>query len=139
MRGLAWLCHHERLVEYVHSFKERVDSIHTYKPVGEQAIRLTYFQMIPEDRIPVDLKPLIAACNEARDAHAKAWDAYVKAKDACDKTWDACMKAGDAHDEALGALNKALLSHAAYFEALHKDLYPDCPWDGKTLFPEKGG
>ena len=43
----------------------------------------------------------------------KAWDAYDKARDACDKAGEAL---------------------APEIEALHKELCPDCPWDGKTIF-----
>ncbi len=83
--GFAFHCHHDKLVEWVTNYDERVEYIKACKPPGERELRLRLFKMIPIDRLPVKL---VKACAE--------------------------------YD----------------FTELHKELCPDCPWDGKTIFPE---
>ena len=39
--------------------------------------------------------------------------------------------------EAYAKLEEAGAKCLPQIEALHKKEHPDCPWDGKTIFPEK--
>ena len=115
--GLAFHCHHNTLVEEVYDYGGRVEFIKENKPKQERELRLKLLKFIPEDRLP---HKGLAAYDKARDAYDKAWDAYVKARDAYDKAGDAYVKA-----------NKNEL------EQLHKELCPDCPFDGHTIFTRK--
>ena len=109
--GFAFHCHHDTLFEYVTDYDERVRYIKEDKPEREQELRLKLFKIIPDDRLPTKLvKAREAACDKAGEAYDKAWEAYVKAREA----------------------------YKPEIEALHKELCPGCPWDGKTIFP-KGG
>ncbi|KKN12481.1 hypothetical protein LCGC14_1016050 [marine sediment metagenome] len=112
--GIAFHCHHDVLAEYVYDYEERVEFIKDSKPETERKLRLKLFKLIPQDRLP-----------------QKAWDAYGKAWDACGKAWDAYDKARGAYDKARDACGKT--NHKA-LEKLHKELCPDCPWDGHTIF-----
>ena len=129
--GLAFHCHHNTLLEYVYDYDERVRAIKRDKPESEQALRLRFFQFIPEDKLPqkgLDTYDKAGdACDKARDAYDKARDAYNKAGAAYYKARDTYDKAGDAYDKANRvALNK-----------LHEELCPDCPWNGTTIFTRK--
>ena len=129
--GIAFHCHHDKLVEWVHDYQERVEYIKNSKPLAEQELRLRLFKLIPGDRLPLGLDKAIAALDKANAAWRKAIAARRKAN-----TWD---KAIAALDKANAAWEKAYAAEAPYFEQLHKELCPDCPWDGKTIFPKKEG
>ena len=118
--GLAFHVHHDRLMEYCYDYDERVGYIKTGKPAEEQELRLRLFKLIPLDRIP------------GKDS--KIWEAHNKAGEALDK-------AGEAYDEAREAYNKAREAYGKAYSseivALHKELCPDCPWDGTTIFSKE--
>jgi len=148
--GFAFHCHHDTLFEYVTDYDERVRYIKEDKPEREQELRLKLFKIIPDDRLPTKLVKAGTAyvkarkaCDKARETYDKAGEtcvkagtAYVKAGTACVKAWEAygkargaCVKAGEAYDKAWEAYKPEI-------EALHKELCPGCPWDGKTIFPK---
>jgi tetratricopeptide (TPR) repeat protein len=88
------------------------------------------------------------AYNEARKAYDEAWEAYKEAWEACNKAWRACLEARKACDEAWKdykeareAYNEAwgacLSRYSKELDALHDELFPDCTWDGKTIFTRK--
>ena len=129
--GFAFHCHHDTLFEYVTDYDERVRYIKEYKPEREQGLRLKLFKIIPDDRFPTKLDKAREAYDKAREANDKAWEAYDKAWKTNDKAWEAYDKAREAYDKAREAYKPEI-------EALHKELCPGCPWDGKTIFP-KGG
>jgi uncharacterized coiled-coil DUF342 family protein len=120
--GFAFHVHHDVLMEICTNYKERVEYIKEHKPRGEQEIRLRLFQLISPARLP---RPL-----------AKALEAYDKALEACDKTREARDKALEACDKTGEAYDKALEAYKPQINELHKELCPDCPWDGKTIFAQ---
>ncbi len=100
------------------------------------------------------------AFEKAREALEPAWEAYEKAWKAFEPAWKAFEKAREAYEtaskaykparEAFGTASKAYktaweayeTAWEAYetafrteLETLHKELCPDCPWDGQTIFP----
>ena len=129
--GLAFHCHHGILWEWVYDYDKRVAVIKADKPVEEQKLRLRLFQFIPEDRIPGKTSPEWKAYDKTGKAYVKAWEAYDKAWEAYDKARGACDKAGGAYVKAWEAYDKAI---GQDIEQLHKELCPNCPWDGKTIF-----
>jgi len=120
--GFAFHVHHDVLMEICTNYKERVEYIKEHKPRGEQEIRLRLFQLISPARLP---RPL-----------AKALEACDKTREACDKAWEAYAKAGEAYDKAREACDKALEAYKPQINELHKELCPDCPWDGETIFAQ---
>ena len=104
--GFAFHCHHDILVEWAYDFDERVKVIKLYKPKKERPLRLRLFKMIPTDRSTINLTKFL-------DARDKAWKSYAMAREAYTKEFN---------------------KHTKYFIELHKELCPNCPWDGKTIF-----
>ena len=157
--GIAFHCHHEELCEFVYDYDGWVNFIKTNKPEEERELRLRLFKLIPDDLLPGKesgeweaYEKAWKACDKARDAYEKAWKACDKARDACEKAWEACDKARDAYEKAWEACDKAGDAYRTAFEAfkkawkaykkawgkqivaLHEELCPNCPWDGKTIF-----
>jgi hypothetical protein len=142
IQGLAFHCHHNKLVEFVYDLGERQQVIRDDKPEEEIELRLRLLQIIPEERLP-----------------QKGLDEYMRAWEVCKKTLQAYYKAANAfyrywikeeyykykaerdYYKAIKAYNK--LERAYYqknkvaLEKLHKELCPDCPWNGKTIFTRK--
>ncbi len=153
-RGLAFHCHHDILVEYVHDYDERVKFIKTSKPKKEQSLRLRLFQLIPDEKVLGKDSPQGEAYYKAREAYYKveeayykAWEAYYKARVAYNKArvvynkaWEAYYKVEEAYYKAWVAYDKAteayLEKYQGEIEKLHKELCPDCPWNGKSIFKE---
>ena len=140
--GLAFHVHHDKLYEWCWGYDERVACIKSCKPEREQELRLRLFKIIPSDRMPGLESAEWAAYDKARAAYDKAWAAYdkawaayVKAWAAYDKAWAAYVKARAAYDKAGAAYEKA---YSQELEVLHKELCPDCPFDGRTIFSKEG-
>ena len=126
--GIAFHCHHNTLFEYVHDYDERVRYIKKHKPEKERVLRLRLFRMIPNSRLP---QRGLTAYDEARKAYDRAWEAYDKAREAYDEAREAYDEAREACDEARKAYDER---NKAKLEKLHKELCPQCPFDGKTIF-----
>ena len=120
--GLAHCCHHDTHYEFCYDYLDRVAHIKANKPVLEIELRLKLFQLIPEDRLPLSLRKLIQACE-------KVYQAYVKVDQAYNKAYQAYVK-------EYQALNEAIKIAMPELDKLHAELFPDCPWNGKTIFPE---
>ena len=141
--GFAFHVHHDVLMEICTNYKERVEYIKEHKPRGEQEIRLRLFQLISPARLPRPLVKAGEAYVKACEAYSKAWEAYdkaleayVKACEAYDKALEAYTKAGEAYSKACEAYAKAWEAYKPQINELHKELCPDCPWDGKTIFAQ---
>ncbi len=135
--GFAFHVHHDKLVEFCTDYDGRVQYIKNNKPQKEQELRLRLFRLIPPDRIPNVLVKAGEAYVKAGEAYVKAGEAYDKAGEAFVKAGEACDKAGEACDKAGEAFVKAGEAYMHELIKLHAELCPDCPWDGKTIFPEK--
>jgi len=135
--------------EYCYDFDARVKYIKNYKPKDEIEIRLKWFQLVPESEIPGKDSKAWEACVKAWEACVKAWEAYNKANMAYNEAYIAYNEAYIAYNEAYIAYNEAWKAHVkagkAYvtkykkeLDKLHDTLFPGCPWNGATMFPEKG-
>ncbi len=138
-----WHCHHEVLFEFVDNPQERIDYIKGAKPNHEIEIRLRLFQPV-KGELPLAVVKAGAARDKAgaargkaRAARDKAWAAYVKAGAAYVKAGAAYGKARAAYVKAEAACVKVIKTHSEELEALHAKECLDCPWDGKTIFPEE--
>ena len=128
--GFAFHVHHDVLMEFCTNYKERVNYIKEHKPRGEQEIRLRLFQLISPARLPRPLVKAGEAYSKAGEAHSKAYEAYSKACEAYSKAREAYAKTGEAYAKTREAYKPQM-------NELHKELCPDCPWDGKTIFASK--
>lgn len=102
-----WHVHHEILAEPSDNIEERIEYIKNNKSSEEIEIRLRLLKEV-KGQLP--------------RAYAEAWKAYDDA--------------GKARDDACKAYAEAGKAYACEIEALHKIECPDCPWDGKTIFPK---
>ncbi len=156
--GVAFHCHHGTLVEFCYDYDERVKFIKENKFKEEQTLRLRLFKLIPEDRMPQDGREVYL---KKVEAYSEAMEALTKVRVLEDKIWGNLYKAHDkdfdtrhkVHRKALLSLDPFKVSgdcrkaQADYYKAeddylttnlqvledLHKELCPNCPWDGKTI------
>ena len=135
--GLAFHVHHDTLLEWCYDYDRRVEIIKNFKPKQERKLRLRLFKLIPEDKLPVRLLKAGEAYRKAWEAYPKAREAYPKARKAYIKARKAYIKARKAYYKAWEAYYKAEEAYTPEIEALHKELCPDCPWDGKSIFGEE--
>lgn len=109
-----WHLHHEVLAEPLTApLVNRLRYIRKNKPPAERPTRLGCIDVI-RGEIPAALVTASAAWVKASAAWVKAYAARITA----DAAWD-----------------KAKAAWLPEFEALHAIEHPDCPWDGKTIFP----
>jgi uncharacterized protein YdeI (YjbR/CyaY-like superfamily) len=127
-KGMFWHVHHDVLLEYSHDINERVAYIKAKKPKEEVPLRLKLMKPV-RGKLPDEVVKAYAARDKANAAYDKAYAAR-------DKAYAACVKAYAARDKADAARDKAIKKHMKKIEALHKKECPDCPWDGKTIFPK---
>jgi len=71
---------------------------------------------------------------EAKESRIMAWEAYLE-------VWKAYKKARKAYHDALHSYDEAwdayLSKYALELQALHDKMFPDCTWNGKTIFGEE--
>ena len=118
--GLYWHVHHDVLWEWCTDYDGRVAYIKANKPAEEVETRLRLMQPVrdPPGRL------------------AKAGAEYIKARAEYYKAGVECDKARAEYVKARAEYDKATAECAAEMKALHRTECPDCPWDGKTIFPE---
>ena len=122
-----WHIHHEVLLEPSDDIGERREYIKNNKPVEEIPIRLHLLKEV-KGRLP-------EAYDEAYRAYDEAYRAYYEASKAYDEASKAYYEASKAYDEAYRAYYEACRACKLEIEALHELECPNCPWDGKTIFP----
>jgi len=65
--GVAFHCHHDRLVEFVTNYDERVAYIKQEKPPAERPLRLRLFQMVPPERLSAGLAEAVNESTRLRE------------------------------------------------------------------------
>ena len=135
-----WHVHHEVLCEALtEPIQNRIDYIKSNKPASEVETRLRCMTpVLHPEKLPVKWREAYAKWREAyakwREADAKSREAYAKWEE------EAGAKLSEAYaelEEADAKWDEAYPKCLPQIEALHKKEHPDCPWDGKTIFPEK--
>ena len=107
----CWHIHHDFLIEKLtEPFETRKAYIKAEKPKHEVEKRLRL------------MKPASKKASEARAVYDKA---RSEARAVYDK----------ANSEALAVYDKADSEARAKVEALHQKECPNCPWNGRTIFP----
>ena len=153
--GFFWHVHHDRLLEWCYSYNERASYISEQKREDQKETRLRLFKPVrgtlPQEVVEAGrvLDKAWHAYDEAGRASDKAWHAYNRAGRASDKAWQAYYEtqqayyetqqayneASQAYNRARQALDEALHKNMSAIEALHREECHDCPWNGKTIFP----
>ena len=101
--------HHKVLMEFLtEPLQNRQRYIREEKPECQREVRLRLLRPV-RGKLPPAVEQAWAAYRERWSCSRKSWLAY----------------------------RKALRDYAPEIEALHKVECPNCPWDGKTIFPRK--
>ena len=139
--GFFWHVHHRVLLEWCYSYNERASYISEQKREDQKETRLRLFKPV-KGKLPQEVVEAWQAYIKAWQAIDKAWQAIDKARQALNKARQAYYEASQAYyeasqalDEARQALDEALHKNMPAIEALHKEECHDCPWNGKTIFP----
>jgi len=132
--GFFWHVHHRVLLEWCYSYNERASYISEQKREDQKETRLRLFKPV-KGKLPQEVVEAWQAYIKAWQAIDKAWQALNKARQAYYETQQAYYEASQAYYEARQALDEALHKNMPAIEALHKEECHDCPWNGKTIFP----
>jgi hypothetical protein len=153
-------CHHERVIEPLTQPPEkRIAYILSFKPIEEQALRLHLFRPVRNaaldaawatDKAALDAAwATYAAADKAAQATYNAavkpaWTTRDAAVEPAQATYNAALKAAQATYNAAvepaqatynAAVEPAQATYNAALKAAHQAECPDCPWDGRTVFP----
>ena len=132
--GFFWHVHHRVLLEWCYSYNERASYISEQKREDQKETRLRLFKPV-KGKLPQEVVEAWQAIDKAWQAIDKARQALNKARQAYYETQQAYYEASQAYYEARQALDEALHKNMPAIEALHKEECHDCPWNGKTIFP----
>ena len=155
-QGMAHCVHHHTHYEICYDLEERTHYISGQKDGSERPLRLALLGLVPLESLPLRLtrpiqawekayaawKKAHAAANAARQKAYAAWKkanaTWQKASAAANAAWEEASATADATwQKANAAWQKADREHLPELTALHDRLWPDCPWDGKTIFTRK--
>lgn len=116
-KQMVWHAYHaETLCQYV-DLKARRAQIEELKPEHELPTRRRLMKPVVGE-LPQEF---VAACEKESVTRKAAWEAW---------------EAREARNVACAAQRASYIKHKAEIERLHAIECPDCPWDGKTIFPE---
>jgi len=135
--GFYWHVHHGVLLEWCYSYEERKQYIIEHKPASEQELRLRLFQPV-HGTLPGAVARAGEEYARARKEYDRAREEYARSREEYVRAWEEYVRAGEEYARAGEECDRAREEHAAEIEALHEQECPDCPWDGQTIFPEKG-
>ena len=119
-----WHVHHDILLEWTcEPIEERIEYIQANKPEFEQATRLRLLKPV-RGKLPSKLVQAGAVFGQAWAAYNQTKATYGPAKPG------PRMAEPSTYDQAYMACLPAI-------EALHAQECPECPWDGRTIFPQE--
>ena len=154
--GLAHCVHHDIHWEYCYDYRGRAEFIKANKPEDEQDLRLKLFKLIPNKLVPgiesKEWRSYVKAgqkfwksklfCIKATETYNKVWQSRIMAWEAYSalEAWKAYKKARKANYDALHSYDEAwdayFSKYAEELQTLHNKMFPDCTWNGKTIFGE---
>ena len=132
--GFFWHVHHRVLLEWCYDYDGRASFISEQKREDQKETRLRLFKPV-KGKLPQEVVEAWQAYIKAWQAIDKAWQALNKARQAYYETQQAYNEASQAYNRARQALDEALHKNMSAIEALHREECHDCPWNGKTIFP----
>lgn len=130
-QGFFWHVYHYVLFDWCNSYDEHLAYILREKPPEEHELRLRLMQPVKNIKVIKTYKEAIVPADKVyRDAVTTAQKAYHELG-VLDETNGEAL--GLAWEVYLEATRDAL----APVLALHAQECPNCPWDGRTIFPEE--
>ena len=124
----CWHIHHDTLLEWnTEPLLEREKYIREFKPKSEHETRLRLMRPVAGE-----LPKTVVAAGEKYFAARKKCDAAGEKYSAARKKCDA---AGEKYSASWKKCDAALKARKAEIEALHAKECPNCPWNGRTIFP----
>jgi hypothetical protein len=144
--GLAHCMYGNSHWDYCSNYQERIEYLLEVESSYELHLKL--FKLVPNELLPgiesAEWKAFKMAVNsqtKAGRSFAKAIETYImamkafdkigKAREAYEKAWEALEKANIAYYKARDAYYS---KYANELQILHDEMFPDCTWDGKTIF-----
>ncbi len=147
--GFYWHVHHRVLMEWCYAYVKRETYIRIQKDPAEVSTRLRLFQPIKGalpravikawrtfDKAEQALHQARGTLDRARETYYEVDRTLGKAGRALNKAGRALGQAREAYYKARDTYEKAIQDNMPAIEALHKRECPNCPWDGKTIFPQ---
>ena len=140
----CWHIHHDELLEWsIEPLEQRAAFIREHKPAHEIPVRLQFLAPV-RGALPEAVVEARRVYNEARralneavaDHHVKMERAYAEVGRLGEVVVGPFVEVKRACAEARRAYNEAVVDHRDEIKALHRSECPDCPWDGKTIFPK---
>ena len=151
-----WHIHHQVLAETSANIQERIDAIKSFKPENERAIRLRLMkpvkgvvkmstkasarykrlerQLDDAEKHLKTVKSVPASLNAKLAAARKALNALERK--ASNMRADKYRTESKIRTLRYNMKNFKTRPDMKALEALHKKECPNCPWDGKTIFPQ---
>jgi len=128
--GMFWHVHHDLLLEYCHSYKERAEFIKRTKSPHEIPIRIKWFLPV-EGKLPKEVVDKAKAFNAAQLQHVRLVNSVQFPSHttliSIDNTERAC-------NNTFLAYKFAIDKHKLELDTLHEKECPGCPWDGEYLY-----
>ena len=126
-----WHVHHcMYLIQWTYEpIERRIEYIQAYKPKHERATRLRLLKPV-QGKLPDELVQAGAVFSQAWAMLDQAWATYRQA-------WATYDQTGIVYDQARAAYDQAYRACLPAIEALHAQECPECPWDGRTIFPQE--
>lgn len=134
--GFHWHVHHDVLVEWCRDYQSRLEYIKSKKAKCRQKLRIRLLQPV-KGKLPKGFVEAQKAYNKALEAYNESWETYNKVwKDYdCNKKRKTCIEREKTCVSAQKTCLKARKTYLLEIETLHKKECPDCPWNGRTIFP----
>ena len=120
----------------VHDYERRKAEILHKKPANEHQERLKWMQRVSDDivaQMPDEFVRASETFAAACEKFDEAWEKFHKADETLKKDYEAWKKAGEAWDKSYVDWKQTYAKHEPALEALHKQVFPDCPWNGRRL------
>ena len=135
-RHWGYCCNYQLEIEYLKKFESGKK-----QELQKKELYLKLFKLIPNKLVPgresKEWKAYVKAgqkfwksklfCIKATETYNKVWQSYLTAKEALEKANIAYYKARDAYYS----------KYANELQILHDEMFPDCTWNGKTIFGEE--
>ena len=132
-----WHIHHKTLCELLtEPIRNRIKYIKENKPAKEIALRLKLLKPV-RSKLPARFIKASQECNKVYQRREKACQICDKACQRCDKAYQRCEKASQECKKAYQGREKAYRECLSQLEVLHKKECPNCPWNGKSIFPKE--
>ena len=132
--GLAHCIKSNRHWDYCGNYQEMVEYIKINESEIKKELHLKLFKLIPNKLVPGREYKEWKAYKKAGETLNKALQSCIMAREAYDKAKVACKKRGESLVNLLRAWDAYYSKYANELQILHDKMFPDCPWDGESIF-----